>query len=365
MKIKIPKADFLRGLRLAASVADKKATLPILGSALLRADRKTGLTVGATDLTVSAVATLAAQVEKDGAIAIGARQIFDVVRELPGEEVQMSVDTATRRTTLRAGRAEFTLPGTDAKDYPKLPDPAEPGSKVDATVLREMLQRTLFSAALDDTRPLFAAVLFESQGGKAICVSTDGHRLSKVGRDLAGAPDCRGVLVPRKAVREILGVLDGREAPVGLSVSGDRLAVRVDDVGLWVKLTEGSFVPYEQIIPTDFQIVAVVSRTDLMEAIRRATIMSDSKNSITLTVADGLVRVEVENPEAGNAKDEITARTKGGTLAVGANASYLRDWLSAASSQDIKILLSGEIDPIVLRPDDDTDYVGVVMPMRI
>jgi DNA polymerase-3 subunit beta len=364
MKLKIRKDDFMRGLRLASGVADRKATLPILGCALLRATKAGGLTVAASDLAVSAQAALPATVEREGEIAVPARQLHDVVKELPGDEVRVETD-ATKRTTLKAARSEFTLLGSDAKDYPKLPSGEAPATKVDAPMLREMMRLTGFSVSTDETRAHLAALLFEAKGGKAVCVSTDGHRLSKAGRDLPGVPECAGVLIPRKGVQEILRLLDGREAPVGLSFGGGVAHVRADDVSLWARLTDGAFPPWEQVIPKDADRGAVVSRTGLMEALGRAAIMADRTNGITLTLGKGLLRIEAKNPDQGDAMEEVEAETKGAEIKVGLNAAYLREWLGEASAEKVRVSMSDQLDPVVLRPDDGSDYVGVVMPMRI
>ena len=368
MKLKIKKDDFLRGLRLASGVADRKGTVQILSSTLLRAERDV-LLIGATDLTVSVLAALPATIEKHGDIAVTARQLHDVVKELPGDDVSVSSDADKHRLVLRAGRAEFVLPGSAGSDFPKLPGIVADAAQMDATILRELLERTAFSISSDDTRQHLASVLFESAEGKAICVSTDGHRLTKIGREMPTAPDWSGMLIPRKGVGEILRLLEGREAPVGVSRTGGTFAVRADDIRLWVKLTDGQFPPWEQIVPTDSSRRATVSRTALLESLARVTLMSTKDHGVAITLTKKGLVIEATHPEAGDAKEELDAVTMTTNRSeegkVGVNALYLRDWLSAASSEQIFLDMPGDLDPVVLRPADGSDYIGVVMPMRL
>lgn len=365
MKLKIKKVDLVRGLRLAAAVADKKSAAPIVACVLLRAEKEKGtLMLGATDLVVSATAALGATVEKDGAVALQAKHFYEVARELPGEDVALVVDASSKRMTIRAGRAEFTIPGYDSKDYPKLPSPGEWDGKVDAPTLREMIERTAFSISSSESRENISCLRIECHGGKAVMVSTDGHRLSKIARDLAGAPDCE-ILVPRKAANEMAHVLEGREAPVSLAVRKDILALGLDDVVLMVKLSDASFPPWAQVIPASENRHAVVVRTQLMESLARVAVMAMRDNGVVLKLSKGSIKIEAQNPDAGDAKEEIEAVTEGNDLRIGLNVVYLRDWLSRDTSEKVRISFLEELDPMVMRPADGADYVGVVMPLKI
>jgi DNA polymerase III subunit beta len=367
MEFRIDKNQLLRGLYLASGIADRKSTMAILANVLVRTDGKDRLLVAATDLAVALMAQLPAKIEVEGGLTLGARQLHEIVKGLSGDEVHLR-RTEQNWAEIRAGRAEFKLVGIADREYPKLPAVAEAKlSAVPAPVLRDMLAKTAFSVSSDETRQHLAGVLLESDGKTARMVSTDGHRLSKVGRELPGGPVLeRGVLIPRKGVAEIRRVLEGREGSCEVGIHQGHFVLKADDVALTVKLNEGQFPPYEQVIPKDNDRVFVTSREDLLDAFRRVAIMaSDKTMGVRLNLDKGKLAVEADNPDLGNAREKIDIGYKGPAVQVGFNARYFIDILSEISVPEVKIELAGELDPAIVRPADGSDYLGVIMPMRL
>src|SRR5262247_941626 len=275
MEFKIRKDEFLRGLYLAHGIADRKSTLPILANVLLRTEGKDRVLCGATDLNVTALGSLAARIEKEGGVTVAARQLYEIVKGLPGDEVRVR-RTEQNWAEIRAGKVEFKVVGMADRDYPKLPAIQEAQtSKVDSAVLRDMIAKTIFSVSLDETRQHLAGVLFESDGATARMVSTDGHRLSKVSRPLPGGPTlASGVLIPRKGTQELRRAIETREAPSAIGVHEGNFVLKADDVGISVKLIDGQFPPYDQVIPKDNERAVVVSRLAFLDALRRVALMS-------------------------------------------------------------------------------------------
>jgi DNA polymerase-3 subunit beta len=367
MDIRIDKNQLLRGLYLAHGIADRKSTMPILANVLLRTEGKDRILCAATDLNVAVMASLPAKVEKEGGLTVAARQLYEIAKGLSADEVHLR-RTEQNWAEIKAGRAEFKVVGMIDREYPKLPAVAEATTaKVDSAVLREMISKTIFSVSQDETRQHLAGVLFESDGQNARMVSTDGHRLSKVGRAMAGGPVlASGVIIPRKGVAEIRRALEGREAPCDVGVHQGQFVLKVDDIALSVKLGDGQFPPYDQVIPKENDRVILVGRDVLLEAMRRVSIMASDKTwGIRVALDKGVLSIEADNPDLGNAREKIEVDYKGAPLAVGFNARYFIELLTEMSAPEVKLELAGELDPAVVRPGDGSDYLGVVMPMRL
>ena len=367
MDFRIDKNQLLKGLYLASGIADRKSTMAILANVLVRTDGKNRILCAATDLAVAVMAELPAKVEVEGGLTLGARQFHEIVKGLAGEEIHLK-RTEQNWAEISAGRAEFKLVGIADREYPKLPAVSEAQlSQVPSPVLRDMLAKTAFSISSDETRQHLAGVLFESDGKLARMVSTDGHRLSKVGRELPGGPVLeKAVLIPRKGVGEIRRVLEGRDGPCSIGVYQGHFVLKVEDIALTVKLNEGQFPPYEQVIPKDNERVLQVGRDDLLDAFRRVAIMaSDKTMGIRLALEKGKLGIEADNPDLGNAREKLDVDYKGPSVQVGFNARYFIDILTEVSSSDVKVELAGELDPAVVRPADGSDYLGVIMPMRL
>lgn len=364
MEFRIQKTEFLRGLRLAQGIADRKSTMPILANVLLRTDGKSKITVAATDLNVSVSADLAVKVEKEGGLTVAAKALHDIVASLPGEDVTFKrADNSWAE--IRAGKVVYKLVGMPDRDFPRIPDHREAKTqKVDAAVLREMIDKTLFSVSHDETRFHLNGVLFECDGAKARMVSTDGHRLSKVERSFAGPSLASGVIIPKKGLTEIKRTIEGG-GPCELGIAGNILFVKAGDLSLAVKLIESQFPPYQKVIPTENDKVVSLDRTAFLEALKRASLMSSDTRGVKLALDAGVLRVASDNPELGEVKEELDVGYAGAPLAIGFNPKYFTELLAQMTSEALRLELSGELDPAILRPADSAEYLGVVMPMKL
>jgi len=366
MEFRIQKNEFLRGLRLAQGIADRKSTMPILANVYLRTEGKAKIFLAATDLNVSVSAELAAKVDKEGALTVGARPLHDIVSNLPGEDVVFK-RAENNWADIKAAKVAYKLVGMPDRDFPKLPDHREVAfAKCDAAVLREMIDKTIFSVSNDETRFHLNGVLFECDGALARMVSTDGHRLSKVERSLADGPVLpSGVIIPKKGLVEIKRAVEGEKGAAAIAFQGPYVFVKTTDVVLAVKLIESQFPPYEQVIPKTNPKTAVVGRGSLLEALKRASLMASETRGVRFTFEPGLLRVASDNPELGEVREELEIDYKGDTVSIGFNPRYFTDILTQMVSDEIRVEVAGELDPAVVKPRDGEDYLGVVMPMRI
>ena len=167
MEFRIAKAEFLRRLRLAQGIADRKSTMPMLANVLLRTQGKNQLLVAATDLNVSLTAELKSHNASDGGIAILAKSLFDLVANAPGDEVTLK-KADNHWAEIKSGKVSYRIVGMPDRDFPKVPDHREATyATVESAVLREMIERTLFSICNDETRFHLNGAFFESDGSKA------------------------------------------------------------------------------------------------------------------------------------------------------------------------------------------------------
>jgi DNA polymerase-3 subunit beta len=366
MEFRIQKSEFLRGLRLAQGIADRRSTMPILANVLLRTDGKNKLLLAATDLNVSVSVELAAKIEKEGGLTVGARPLHDIVQSLPGEDVVFR-RAENNWADIKAAKVAYKLVGMPDRDFPKMPDHREVKySKVDPAILREMIDKTLFSVSNDETRFHLNGVLFECDGARARMVSTDGHRLSKVERTLTGGPIlAQGVIIPRKGLTEMKRALEGASSPSEMAVAGIYVFLKIGDAALAVKVIEAQFPPYDKVIPSGNDKSLVVGRKDLLEALRRASLMSSDTRGVKFAMEKGTLHIASDNPELGEVREELEVEYAGEPMAIGFNPKYFEDILQQMTNDQVRLDLSGELDPGVIRPSDNADYLGVVMPMRI
>lgn len=365
MEFKIAKNEFLRGLRLAQGIADRKSTMPMLANVLLRTQGKNQLLVAATDLNVSLTAELKSQNSHEGGITLGAKNLYELIANAPGEDVTLK-KADNHWAEIRSGKVTYRIVGMPDRDFPRVPDHREATyTTIESAVLREMIDRTLFSVCNDETRFHLNGVYFESDGSTARMVSTDGHRLSKVERTIVNGPKLSaGVIIPKKGLLEMKKVLESGPT-CKLAIKTPHLFLVQEDIAIAVKLIDAQFPPYEQVIPKDHKKIITVDRGRFVDSLRRAQLMSSETRGVKLAATREGLTITSDNPDLGEVREELDAEYNGDPIAIGFNPKYVVELLGQMASDQITIALGGELEPGLVRPLSGDEYLGVVMPMRI
>lgn len=371
MDLRVEKNDFLQGLYLTQGVVEKRNTLPILANVLIEA---TGgdILLTATDLEVGVRRSCRGKVSQAGSITLNARKLYEIVRELPSDEVVLRAGGGGVEVT--GGRARYRMLSIDPKDFPSIPA-ATPAAKKGAVVmhlqsdvLAEMIEKTLFAVSTDETRLSLGGVFIESSEKNQVrMVATDGHRLALVEREVGGVEIRPGVILPRKGLVEARRLLEGDGGEVSFSIGGNLARIERAGVELFMRLIEGEFPDYRQVIPKESKRHVRVGSEALLGALRRVSILSSERaRGVKLRVENGLLEVATTNPDIGEAREELEADYAGDEFAIGFNARYLLDVLSLSGvSGTVEIGLTDEVSPGILRMQEDETYSYVVMPMRL
>jgi DNA polymerase III subunit beta len=367
MQIKIRKSDFLKGLYLAQNIADRKGTMPILANVLIRSEGKESIVCAATDLRISIVAEMKAEILIEGGISIVAKHLFEIIKGLPGEDISFS-KTDNNWAEIKAGKALYKIVGMSDRDFPRLPNHKDVDFKeIDASTLKDMIDKTIISVSNDETRRHLSGIFFEWQGNVLRMVSTDGHRLSKAEYEVGdGLKMESGIIIPRKGVLEMRRLLDGVEGTCDIGLHEGNLFIKVNDLSLTIKLVDAQFPPYSQVIPKENEKRARVDRLLLLESLKRMSIMSSEKSGgIRFDLSKQQLRITSDNPDLGEAKEDIDVEYDGGELTIGFNARYFIDILNEMKGDKVFLEFNGELDPGLVRTEEGSSYMGVVMPMRL
>ncbi len=376
MEIKIATSELSKALARSQGIVEKKSTMPILSHVLLEA-KKGQLVVSATDLdlAVSSEHDQGCEVAKEGALAVSARHLFEIVRSLPDQQVTLK-RAHNNYLEIRSGPSEFRIVGLPAEDFPALPRFEKvPFADVDPAALLDMIERTFFAVSTDETRYNLNGVFFEPSADGLRLVATDGHRLSLVERPhLATFGLKRGVILPKKGLQELRKLLSeatesGEEKPeTKLGFVENSAIVRRPHVILSMRLIEGLFPDYRQVIPKAGEKRITVGRERMHETLHRVSLLSSDKaHAVRLELAKDILRVTSQNPDLGEAKEEVPIEYAGEPLKIGFNARYLLDVLQVLKSKDLSLELADDLSPAVLRGTEELDagFTAVVMPMRI
>jgi DNA polymerase-3 subunit beta len=368
MKIQIDREELTRGLSRVQAIVERRVGLPILSNALLRAEAGR-LLLACTDLEVGVSSEHECAVATPGAITLGAKKLFEIVRELDDSVVSLQTEKDAR-VRIECGAARFSLLSVSAEEYPSLPSPEGIGFvELDAALVGQMIDRTIFATSTDETRYHLNGVFVEmTEEGKLVFVATDGHRMPKTEKPVSTEVDFlrKGIIVPRKGVGELRKLCEETDGGVELGLGDNFLLVRRPGLLLTCRLIDAEYPNWRKILPSEYRIRVLVEREPLVRAVRRISLLAHERTGgFRVGLADGTLRISASNPDLGEAREELSVDYQDAPFETGFNARYVIDALGAISSKEVYLELTNELQAASLRPADDLDYVSVVMPMRL
>ncbi len=376
MELTVAKADLQKELQLCQGVVEKRSTIPILSNVLLKAaDGR--LQIAATDLDVTILSSCPARVSTPGGVTIEAKRLFDIVRSLPEEDVHIAIQE-NNSVQIESGTAKFRLLGLPAEDYPTLPTvDVTGGFTIPLDELKTMVVKVKFAITHEETRFQLNGALLKVLPTKLEMVATDGHRMALINfpSGITGAKGKKGadltILIPRKALEEILRLEGGEEGSVRFGVSENQLFFEAGDRLLLARMIDVNFPNYMEVISRDNDRRVLVDRERLLSTIRRISLVANERTrAVRFDFSPGKLTVSSTNPELGDARETVPIDYAGQPFFVGLNAAYLMDFLVAADTPSVSLDLKDENSQCIGRPataaeDLPYDYLYVVMPMRL
>jgi len=370
MKIRCTKEQLVEGLNLVGRTVSTRTPLPILECILLTADEN-GLRLTANDLEMSIeTAPLKAEVSEAGSVALEARLFSEIVRKMPGEEIQLETKE-NNETICRSGRARFTISGMPADEFPVMPDmERDNGYTVSAKELREMVRQTIFSVAtMDNDKPVLTGELIQHRDNALNIVAVDGFRISYRRMDLPEeVPETPvSVVVPAKALHELSRILPvDSEDVVTFYFTDKRIVFDLAQFTFGSRLLEGEFVRYDQIFNEDFTTNVTIEREALLSGLERATLVAreNKKSPVKLEIMEQSI-VITSNTEKGTSYDEVSAEVDGNTLEIAFNPRYLIEALRAIDEERVVASFTSGLSPCIIRGIEDDAAKYLILPLRL
>jgi len=321
----------------------------------------------ATDLDLQVDESVPANVATPGATTVSAHTLFDIVRKLP-EGSQVELNAAEGKMQLSAGRARFNLSTLPRDDFPVIAEGELPTRfELPAATLRQIIDKTRFAISTEETRYYLMGIFLHLADDQLKAAATDGHRLARVtvakpdGAD--GMPD---VIVPRKCVAELRKLLDELEGTVEVSMSATKIRFGLGSAVLTSKLIDGTFPDYNRVIPTANDKLLKLDPKSFAQGVDRvSTIASEKTRAVKINLDRDKVTLSVTSPESGTATEELAADYGADGLEIGFNARYLLDILSEIEGDSVEVHLADAAAPTLLRENDKSPALYVLMPMRV
>ncbi|MEJ7789493.1 MAG: DNA polymerase III subunit beta [Thermoleophilaceae bacterium] len=367
MKFTVSRETFLSQLSVAArGVSTRSAIQTLAGVLITLDDGKAELQATDTDLGIRA--QLDAEIAEPGAVVVPGRLLLDVARSLPKDSISLEYRSAQQDLEVISGSASFHLRTLPRDDFPKLPSPdAGSAMAVPAAAFIETIGRVARSASRDETRPHLTGVLVTASGGELRMVATDSYRLSvketKLESVLEGSLEAN---VPARTLQELSRIASANGAEtIGVTALENQVVFSAGDVVLSSRLVEGRFPNYQQLLPTEYEHELRVDRGEMLEVVRRISLLAQKNAPLRLSFSEGTLEVSAQTPDVGEAREALPVPFKGEPLEIGFNAEFFRDGLESAESEELVLKLISPLRPGLIQSGDDGGFIYLVMPIRL
>jgi DNA polymerase-3 subunit beta len=371
MKLQILQENLEKAVNVTSRFASTKAQLPILGNILI-STQKSKIYVSSTNLEISASVQVGAKIEEVGEISVPAKVISELISNLPKETITLSGE----KEQLKVSTSGFssTILGMDSSDFPKIPNSVNKEKSV--TFLREEIIKSLsqvsFATSTDETRPILTGVLFVFGKNTLSLVATDGFRLSRKKISVTEGKEISGtVVIPKGVLGELSrSVFGDEELFFSLKEKEKQAIFGIGDTVLTSRLLEGDFPEYEKIIPKSANIKILLDKEEFLRAVKLASIFArESANVVKIKVLKESIKVSAESGSAGSQDTSVDAKVENTgpdkDFEISFNFRYLEDFLHSVTGEEIQMEFSGVDKPGVFADTADTNYLHLIMPVKV
>lgn len=368
MKISCTKDMLNHAIQTVQKAIATKTPMPILTGIYLTAKGAT-LELQATNYEIGISCTIDALVEEPGEIVLSGRYFQEIIRKLPGETIEISSNQEDRTIQITSNQAQFNLLSLPAEEFPVLNKPASDTIlTVKDNILRELIKKTVFACANDESKPIFTGGLLEVNQHNITMAATNTHRIAIKKDHIGHNTNTVKMIIPAKILNELARVMVS-DIPMDVTIyyQKNQVSFAFDNVYILSRLIEGNFPDYNKVIPPNFATTITTKTHDFMDAVERVSLLARDTdyNIIKLAFKNDCVIITSNNPDIGKASETVPIIMKGNEIEIAFNAKYVTDILKNITSEQLIFSLNTPLSPASIRPTDDQTYNYIITPVRI
>jgi DNA polymerase III subunit beta len=363
LKLTCSRDELNQRLAVVSRALSSRTTVQILAGIMLGAGEGR-LQLAATDMELSLRTSLDAGVDDEGSVVVPGRLLLELARLLPDSDVSIEHRPEEGIVRIDCGAASYRLHTYNAEDFPRLPelDTAQTFS-VEREALLETVGRVARSASRDESRPVLTGILVRFEGDRLVMAATDSYRLSVKETPLSEPVQELEAIVPARALGELGRIAQGGDE-VQIGVHENQIVFAADGYWLTSRRIDGQFPNYKQLLPETFEHEVVLPRAELLDVVRRVSVMTQRNSPLRLRFADGELTISAQSQDVGEATESLPTPFAGDPLEIGFNAEFLRDGIESISSDELRLRLISPLRPAVIE-GDEPDPTYLIMPIRL
>jgi len=363
LKISVPREELTRQLAIVARAASTRTTVQVLAGVLLRAEDGR-LNLAATDMEISLRSSLEAEVGSEGAVVVPSKLLADLVRLLPADEISIEHRPGEGLVEVVSGASSYKLHTYNAEDFPRLPETEGVElMSIDAGAVLGTANRVNRAASRDESRPVLTGILVRFEGQNLVMAATDSYRLAVKETSMGSAGPELDAIVPARALGELTRIAQGAGG-LQIGVQENQVLFATDGILLTTRRIEGQFPNYRQLLPETFEHELALPRDELLEVVRRVSVMAQRNAPIRMRFAEGELTVSAQTQDVGEARETMPAPFASDALEIGFNPEFLRDGIESVEGDELRLKLISSLRPAVIQGEGD-DFSYLIMPIRL
>lgn len=364
MKLVCTKSELLSAVNTVSKAVPSKTSMSILQCILIDASGS-DIKLIANDTELGIETTVNGRIEDKGKIALDAKLLSDIVRNLPDDDVTIECDYSLK-TDIICGKANFTIIGKPADEFTYLPKVERLDSiYISQFSLKEVIRQTIFSISENDNNKMMAGELFDINGDILKVVSLDGHRISIRKVNLKNTYNNRKVIVPGKTLNEIIKIIPGdTDKDVRIYFTGKHIIFEFNNTVVVSRLIDGEYFNIDQMLSSDYETKISINKKQLLDSINRSLLFvkENDKKPIIMKIDDEQITVNI-NSTFGKLNEEISITKQGKDMLIGFNPKFVMDALRVIDDEQIDMYLVNPKAPCFIKNTEET-YVYMVLPVN-
>lgn len=367
MKFYCNQQELNRALNIVSKAITVRTTIPVLKGILIIAEDN-HLILRASDLDMSIETKIDAVVEENGNVVANSKLFVEIIRKLPNGNIYME-KVGENNVNIKTDSSEFQIVGQSGENFPVMNIVEENANKlsIEKEILKNMIRRTNFSASIDESKGVLVGELIEINQNDIRMISVDGFRISVYKEDMKNE-NLNDIIIHAKTLSEVLKLLSESDIDedVELIIGSKEALILLDKTKVSIKLMEGEFIKYKDILPKDCNTRMKVDRKFLMQSIERASLMAkEGKNNLIKCTIDGNLLTINSRSDEGSVKEELIVKKEGDNIEIGFNSKYILDVLKVLDDEEISIEFKNSLAPCSIKPVKGDNYEYLILPVRI
>jgi DNA polymerase III subunit beta len=377
MKFTILKDHLNESISHVSKAVSNRTTIPILTGIKIDAHASgVTLTASDTDISIQSFTPLETgdvniiQIIQPGSVVLPAKFFIEIIRKLPSQSIEIEVKDRFQ-TIIRSGSSEIQIMGLDAEEYPLLPQVEESKKiQIPSDILKTMIKQTSFAVSTNESTPILTGVLWNVNGNELKFIACDRHRLAtrEISNDNSALQNFHNIVISGRTLNELYKILPDQNSLIDIVISDNQVLFKIHSILFYTRILDGTYPDTSKLIPQSFQTQMVVPTKELADAIDRAYLLSrEERTNIVKMVMneDQTIEISSSSSELGKVTEQINLREiSGDLLRISFNSKYMLDALKIMDSEYIQMGFTGAMQPIIIKPDDETSILQLILPYR-